>query len=208
MPQYEHDLFISYRRSDEDWVRWTRENFSRALGSLLRPGIGKVRIFQDEQIETGASWPNQLALSLSRSRLMVAVLSRDYFESQWCRLELAIMCDREKRNKLRTVRNPSGLIIPVIIDDGDHFPLEIAAMQGEKLHEFANPFIRVDSPKQEALAEVLRAKVCPAIERALLKVPKYNSSWETSTHKQFQQTFKIHAQSQTRLPSLRLRRTP
>lgn len=36
---------------DEDWVRWTRDNFVRPLRSLLRPALGDVRIFLDEQIE-------------------------------------------------------------------------------------------------------------------------------------------------------------
>jgi hypothetical protein len=139
---------------------------------------------------------------------MVAVLSRDYFSSDWCRLELATMREREKKSKMRTARNPSGLIIPVVIDDGDHFPADITAIQSEKLHAFANPFIRIDSPKQEALAEVLRTKVCPSIEKAFANVPKYDPSWEKRTHTRFQRTFKIHAQSQTTLPALKLRRTP
>jgi hypothetical protein len=75
MVEYENDIFISYRRSDIDWVRWTRENFVRALSSLLRLRLGAVRVFMDETIEDGASWPNHLAMSLSRSRIMVAVLS-------------------------------------------------------------------------------------------------------------------------------------
>lgn len=112
MPDYEHHIFVSYRRSDEDWVRWTRDNFVRALASLLRPRLGKVGIYIDESIETGASWPHHLALNLSRSRLMVAVLSRDYFQSDWCRLELALMHYWEQAAEFRTLANPAGLIHP------------------------------------------------------------------------------------------------
>jgi hypothetical protein len=139
MTDYVNDIFISYRRSDVDWVRWTRENFVRALSSLLRIRLGSVTVFMDETIEDGASWPNHLAMSLSRSRIMVPVLSRDYFHSDWCRLELALMHHREKTRNLRTAANPWGLIIPVIIDDGNCFPPEIQAMQAEQLHRFANP---------------------------------------------------------------------
>jgi hypothetical protein len=202
MPDYEHQVFISYRRSDEDWVRWTRENFARALTSLLRPRLGNVSIYTDESIETGASWPHHLALHLSRSRLMVAVLSRDYFQSDWCRLELALMHHREQLTKFRTPENPSGLIIPVVIDDGESFPQEVKAMQGEPLHKFANPFIRIDSPKQEDLAEVLKEKLCPIIEMALTKVPGYDPAWEQLAHKQFENMFRIVAQRQTTVPSL------
>lgn len=202
MADYEHHIFISYRRSDVDWVRWTSENFVRALTSLLRLRLGEVKVFMDEKIEDGASWPNHLALSLSRSRIMVAVLSRDYFQSDWCRLELALMHHRETTGNFRTAKNPWGLIIPVIIDDGDCFPLEVQAMQGEPLHVFANPFMRPDSPKQEALAEVLKNKLCASIEQALEAVPPYDPTWEGLAHKQFEGMFKIHMQSQKIAPSL------
>jgi hypothetical protein len=202
MPDYEHHIFLSYRRSDEDWVRWTRDNFGRALASLLRPAIGNVSIYIDEAIETGAEWPHHLALSLARSRLMVAVLSRDYFHSQWCRLELALMHNRERQANFRTPANPYGLIIPVVIDDGKLFPKEVQAMQCEPIHEFANPFIRIDSPKQEALADLLRNRVCPTIERALARVPSFDSKWEQEAHAHFSHMFQINAQTQTTVPSL------
>ena len=76
MPDYENDIFISYRRSDADWIRWTRQNLVRALNSLLRVRLGAIKVFVDETIEDGASWPNYLAMSLSRSRIMVAVLRK------------------------------------------------------------------------------------------------------------------------------------
>ena len=202
MADYENDIFISYRRSDVDWVRWTRENFVRALSSLLRVRLGPVKVFVDETIDNGASWPNHLAMSLSRSRIMVAVLSRDYFLSDWCRLELALMCHREKAENLRTATNPWGLIIPVVIDDGNCFPPEVQAMQGEPLHAFANPFMRPDSPKQEAMAEVLRNKLCASIERALTAAPVFDPAWEQVAHKQFEGVFQIHMQSQKTVPSL------
>lgn len=204
MPDYEHHIFVSYRRSDEDWVRWTRDNFVRALAALLRPRLGRVSIYIDEAIETGVSWPHHLALNLARARLMVAVLSRDYFLSDWCRLELALMCHREQLMKFRTPENPYGLIIPVVIDDGDCFPKEVQVMQCEPLHKFANPFIRMDSPKQEALAEVLKERICPVIERALTKVPSFDPVWEQVAHKQFENRFQIVMQTQTTVPSLEL----
>lgn len=202
MNEYENHIFISYRRSDADWVRWTRDNFVRALASLMRVRLGAVKLFVDETIEDGASWPNHLAKSLSRSRIMVPVLSRDYFQSDWCRLELALMHHREQSGNFRTATNPSGLIIPVVIDDGDTFPPEVQAMQAESLHAFANPFMRPESPKQEALAETLKSKFCHSIENALQNAPPYDPSWEGIAHQQFEGVFQTRMQSQKTLPSL------
>jgi|APMed6443717190_1056831.scaffolds.fasta_scaffold02420_5 hypothetical protein len=204
MADYEHDIFVSYRRSDADWVRWTKENFVRALRSLLGVRLGSVNIFIDEAIEDGSSWPNNLARRLSRSRLMVAVLSRDYFHSEWCRLELSLMHYREKINNLRNEDNPYGLIVPVVIDDGDCFPPEVQMMQGTKLHAYANPFMLPNSPRQEELAEELRNKYCSSIEHSLQRVPLYDPEWEKLAHDKFEEMFKIQVQSQKTLPSLNL----
>jgi hypothetical protein len=162
----------------------------------------------DENIETGASWPGHLALNHARSKLLIPILSRDYFQSDWCRLELALMCAREKETGFRTKENPSGLIIPLINDDGNQFPAEIQEIQSQGLHNFANPFMRPDSPKQEELAEVLRTLVCPIIERMLQSVPEFNPEWETHAHERFQEMFRIQAQQQLTVPSLTLPRTP
>jgi hypothetical protein len=205
---YEHDIFLSYRRSDDDWVRWTRENFARALKSLLRVRLGQVRVFIDESIETGSSWPNSLAMSLSRSKILLAVLSRDYFLSDWCRLELAVMQHREQLTNFRTSSNPSGLIIPVVIDDGNCFPTEVQAMQCEPLHQFANPFMRIDSPRQEALAEHIKEKLCPNIEHMLEHAPAFDPTWEEIVHDQFQDTFQKISMSQTTVPSIGFRSMP
>ena len=202
---------------DEDWVRWTRENFVRPLrsllrpdpgasgsgGALLRPALGDVQIFLDEQIETGASWPARLAAAHTRARLLIPILSRDYFNSDWCRLELALMCERERMLGYRTPANPQVLILPFIIDDGDCFPPEVQAMQGEKIHEFAQPWMCTNTPKQEAFAEHLR-RWCPRVEQALQFVPPINSSWESLAQDQFKQMFQIKTEKVKTLPGLSL----
>jgi hypothetical protein len=203
MADYEYDIFVSYRRMDDNWVRWTRENFVRSLRSLLWPALGKVEIFVDEQIETGASWPAHLARAHARSRLLVPILSRIYFGSDWCRLELALMRHRESTLGYRTAAKPSGLILPFVIDDGNSFPPEVQAMQAEKIHQFANPYMRVDSLRQEDFAEHLR-KWCPCLEAALKVVPPFDPAWENLAHDQFMEMFRIALQTQKTLPALSL----
>ena len=199
---YEYDIFISYRRSDDDWVRWTQEHFVRLLRSLLHPSLGRVRIFIDHDIEAGTAWPSRLAQALARSRLMVPILCRDYFRSEWCRMELAVMHHREQIADLRSAINPWGLIIPVIIDDGDCFPSVIRQMQSEKIHEYANPFMRDGSPKQEAFAERLRTRICPAIHAALAHVPPFDPGWELIAYGQLIDLFHVHDQTQTTVPTM------
>ena len=203
MADYEHEIFISYRRMDEYWIRWTHNNFLRPLRALLRPALGDVRIFSDREIETGVTWPPHLASAHARSKLLIPVLSRDYFKSDWCRLELALMHHREKFIEDRTCAKGRVLILPVIIDDGDSFPPEVQAMQSEKFHDFANPFMTTDGSSQERFAEHLK-QWCPRIERALETAPPYNPAWEEVAHEQFNEMFKIKIATQKTLPGLSL----
>ena len=203
MADYEHDIFISYRRMDEEWVYWTRENFIRPLRSLLRPALGNVRIFADDQIETGASWPAYLARAHAHSRLLIPILSRDYFNSDWCRLELALMHDRERRVGYRTPAKDSVLILPLVIDDGDCFPLEVQEMQGQSIHRFAITCMCTTGPRQEEFAAHLK-QWCPRIERALQNIPAFDPTWEAVAHEQFTEMFKIKVAAQKTLPGLSL----
>lgn len=114
------------------------------------------------------------------------------------------MHHREKLQNLRTPSKPFGLIIPVTIDDGMCFPPEVQAMQSEKLHDFANPFMRPDSPNQEAMANQLRNKFCSSIELALSRVPQFDQAWEELVHENFEGLFQIRMQEQITLPSLAL----
>jgi hypothetical protein len=118
------------------------------------------------------------------------------------------MHKREELASFRTLANPCGLIIPIVIDDGDCFPAEVRRMQWHPFHTFANPFIRTDSPKQEALAEVLRERICPMVERALNKAPDFDPAWEQIAHKQFEHMFCIKTPIQRSVPPFVLPNLP
>jgi hypothetical protein len=204
MPDYENDIFVSYRRANPVWVRWTRDNFVKALQALLQPALGQLRFFMDDSLEAGIAWPARLGQMLARSRLLVPILCRDYFQSDWCRLELALMHHRERLSGLRTPKNPWGLILPVIIDDGRCFPPEIQEMQGTSIHEYANPYMNPDSFNQEEFARCLKRTICQSIEAALQKVPRFDPGWEEIACEKFQGLFQIRAQSQRTVPPLSL----
>lgn len=203
MSDYQHHLFISYRRSDKLWVRWANENFAEPLQTFLRASVDDLKVFIDQNIETGSSWPDRLAQGLARSRLLIPLLSRAYFQSEWCRLELALMFQREQQCQFRCPGNDSVLIIPFVYDDGECFPVEVRRMQPREIHDYANPYVRADTPSFESFSELLRQE-CPRILEALNKVPPFNPDWEQISHSEFEKLFRVKASAQTTLPTLSL----
>jgi TIR domain len=100
----------AYSRSAS--LTWIKHHFCPILS--LRVGqeldVGKVDIFLDEQIESGSSWPHDLVAKLGQSRILVPLWSKNYFNSQWCVLELSHMLAREDSMGMRTAAKPGGLI--------------------------------------------------------------------------------------------------
>ena len=111
---YLNDVFLSYRREKHAWTPWTRETFKRALESCLQRDLGRpATVFFDEQIPMGVDYVNHLAQRLAASRVIVPLLSKDYFSSDWCVHELDLMFERAQG---------AEIIIPVLVHDGEIIP--------------------------------------------------------------------------------------
>ena len=202
MAEYEYHIFLSHRRSNPDVLRWTRDCFLRPLRAQLGPAIPGLRIFFDEQqIDQGASWPDALAAAHARSRILVPILSPDYFFSDWCLLELALMYERERLLGFRTPGNPRSLIFPVIINDGDSFPADIKAIQSHDLKAHANFDIQIGSVEQTALTRSIK-EWSESLVSALENLPPCDDGWSAIAHDRFRDTFRILAGQVTTVPAL------
>ena len=130
---YEYDVFLSYTRSGGAG-EWVRNHFFDTLHDCLNNAMPREpRIFVDWAQETGIVWPDNLAHSLNRSRVMVAILSPPYFRSTWCLAEWSTMWQRQRSLGLGTGANPRSLIHCVQYADGDHYSEEARTLT---LHDF------------------------------------------------------------------------
>ncbi len=128
---YKHNVFLSYITS-YPFGDWVHKTFLPLFGPYLRNELCQKNegIFVDrEGILGGDDLPFSLKDALVHSRCLVAIWSPEYFMSPWCRLELAMMLHRERQLGYRTEQNPRGLIFPVIVHDGEHFPDKIKGMK-------------------------------------------------------------------------------
>src|SRR6185295_9117332 len=94
--EYEHHIFLSYAHG-QIWSPWVKETFVPRLQAYLELEVGAVEVSVDYQIQPGAVWSNNLQRRVARSKIMLPLLSANYFHREWCRREMALMLEREKR---------------------------------------------------------------------------------------------------------------
>jgi|SRR5262245_7082391 len=121
---YQHDIFISYRRSP-NVGRWVQNHlYPRLEARLNEISPEDVSIFCDFMMEEGANWPADIKRRVRGSRLLLTIWSANYFRSSWCMAEWQSFRRREELLGLAGDENPLGLVFPVRYADGKHFPAE------------------------------------------------------------------------------------
>jgi hypothetical protein len=199
---YQHDIFVSYRRDPEALV-W----IDRFLKPILRHRVGmelqrKVDIYVHEvgdQIQAGTAWPVDLGQTIACSRVLIALWSGDYLASEWCRHELSLMLHRERVTKARSVRNKYGLVIPVIVHDGDTIPKSLASAQRLELKDCFISRMPDNGPVAEQMVKQI-ALHAQGIAAAIHAAPPWKSGWPTKAAAKLLNAFKVQQKSQRKLP--------
>jgi hypothetical protein len=126
---YEHEIFVSYRRTDTIG-RWVKNHFVPRLSLRLDElAPQNIRIFCDFKMQSGTKWPDELKLKLRRSGLLLSIWSADYFRSEWCVAELRSFRRREELLGRFNAAQPQGLVYPVRYADGDYYDPEAKQTQ-------------------------------------------------------------------------------
>jgi len=89
VPQFKHDIFISYRHtsnaSQDKWVDVFCKNLLESLTDL----VGNITIWRDDPaLRAGDQWRPEIAAALDTAAIFLAIVSRTYFDSDVCRYEL------------------------------------------------------------------------------------------------------------------------
>jgi hypothetical protein len=98
LPQFKHDLFLSYRRVADEPDHWISK-FREALEKKLRGLVGgEIRIYRDEdQIHGGEAYREKIAAALDSTAIFLAIISRTYLDSDECVGELDRFLGRLKQ---------------------------------------------------------------------------------------------------------------
>ena len=122
---YSYDVFVSYpRRGDVE--PWVRNQLVPRLEKSLQEYLGREALFIDSKsIDTGVSWPDAIEFALQRSRVLLAVFSRQYFRKAWCKTELDSMLERCKQLGIGKPGSPELLVHAIVAHDcenEEHIP--------------------------------------------------------------------------------------
>ena len=85
----EHDVFISYSRTDPADAQWLREQVVKPLLKALKPDGELFRVFFDtDSLHAGDTWLPRLYHTIDACRFFVPVYSDDYFVKDFCKREI------------------------------------------------------------------------------------------------------------------------
>jgi hypothetical protein len=125
---YLYEVFLSYARHPNQ-APFVREVFFPCLEENLKEvlqGSAEVRVFRDfdfQSIPPGCDWVKRLTDALSRSIVFVPIFTHQYFDSPYCREELAV-----------ALRKGTNLVFPVEFKDCAPCPEEVDKIQRLRLH--------------------------------------------------------------------------
>lgn len=156
----ENACFISYKHPPNQYEAHLYNEFVKAFEKKLKTFLTtKLPPYHDDQLKLGGAYPEELSQKLCRSVCLVAVLTPDYPDSNWCVGEWKAM---EKLESKRLGPGKKGLIIPVLLR-GD--PREWEKFVGERVYVD----LRVSKPKTQLDSVKNRQK----IEEIALRISEY-----------------------------------
>jgi hypothetical protein len=174
---YEYDVFISYQRGGTV-PAWVRTHFYPRLSELLDDELThEVRVFFDENVQPGGKWPQVLRTALQRTRILVAVCSPKYFQSEWCLAEWHSMARREEM--VGTAAR--SLIYPVIYSDSRNFPTYAHERRMLNFRDYNLPAPQFqDSPGYLDFYREVR-RMAEELGELVEKAPEWRADWPVDT---------------------------
>jgi MinD-like ATPase involved in chromosome partitioning or flagellar assembly len=167
---YEFDIFVSHASGSvlDEWL----DKFMAQLVRGARVELGQeLRVFFDHtQIRTEDDWPPVVRDSLLRSRLLLAIVTPEYVESQRCRREWATFEQREKR----TQHGP--LILPLLMRRPKSMPDWVLQRQCLDYTEIP---LRLSAVSRSEKIEQALHDLSSLIAKLLASVPAFDPTWQT-----------------------------
>lgn len=172
---YQYDVFISYRRTDEPPVQTFLERsfipvFKGLLNEMLQPK-GLHHFYDRHDIKAGKKWPDTLHQGLAHSKILVPILIPSYFHREWCLREYAVFQHREAQANM----GDDGLIFPVLFTKVGDLPAYVKPTQLTDFSRYNSGVARGNDFRKAV--ERFAQDVFAGLKNE--KVPAWNPDWVT-----------------------------
>lgn len=177
VPGYKFEVFISYSRRGSV-QKWLLNHFYPKLTDCLADQYAPApRVYLDRSMPRGVHWPSDLKKSLLCSKILIPVLTPQYFQSQWCMAEWRSMTERERLLRLAGSDIPQGLLYPVLYADSKNFPDEGRERSWQDLKEFSNPDPGFQDSRDYVPFHRRVVAMAEDLVELLLQVPEWQPDW-------------------------------
>jgi hypothetical protein len=143
VPGFEHDIFISYSHVDnlgregrKGWV----EEFHEALKNRIAPRVGRfglVSMWRDKELDGSQVFDEVIQHWIARSAVFLALNSKGYLESNYCRRELQSFCQQARHSRHGLQIGERRRVLNVLLTNLHHsiWPEELAGTSGFLFHD-------------------------------------------------------------------------
>lgn len=136
VPGYEHDIFISYAHRDDEPPAGAQQGWVTTLCQELRKGLSAKldgpppEVWMDHRLAMNAALGPELDERLSRSAVLLIVVSPPYLASHWCREERGTFL---RLMKERRGAKAAGSVFVIEKDRVEQRPPELSDLVGRPL---------------------------------------------------------------------------
>jgi len=136
VPGYEHDVFVSYAHRDDEPAAGAERGWVTTLCQELRKGLSAKLdgpapdVWMDHRLAMNAELGPELEQRLSRSAVLLIIVSPPYLASHWCREERGKFLQLVKE---RRGARAAGSVFVIEKDRVDERPPELSELVGRPL---------------------------------------------------------------------------
>jgi hypothetical protein len=190
-------FFTSYanREDDQDHVAEFHEQLEHELRIKRGRNLTSTGFLDRHSLQLGLTWREPMVEAIRSTRLLVALITADYFESEWCRREWAVMMERARRAGRSPGDEPVAILPLFWVKPRGALPQDLASMQynspalfgGSKAPDNLIDLLREDREKAAAFIRRLADTMIKAADRdlpvldadAVRDIPLAFSEWGT-----------------------------
>src|SRR5690348_6348724 len=111
-------FFVSYARADSQSDSKLNQFYKDLIDEILvlqHFPEGEVGFFDVDEIDLGSPWKDELSRALRTSRVMLALCSPSYFNSEYCGKEFQVFYERQRDYvRANNLQQPPNIILPIL----------------------------------------------------------------------------------------------